>query len=292
MIKSMTGYGSATGQSGQLAVTVELKSVNNRFLDVSVKLPRSYSFAEETVKSLVQQRLGRGKVDVFINVDASKADDVVVHLNEPVVSAYVTALRELAEKYDLPFDTGTTGLSRLPDVFITEKKQVDAEAFTADISVITSQALDAICAMREKEGSRLASDLRGKLDELEASRQQVALRSPETVKAYQERLLAKMQEVLGTAGIDESRILTEAALYADKVAVDEELVRLDSHIRQFRELLASGGAVGRKLDFLIQELNREVNTIGSKCTDLDITKIVLDMKGLIEKIREQAQNIE
>lgn len=292
MVRSMTGYGAATGQSGQLSVTVELKSVNNRFLDVSVKLPRSVSFAEETVKSLVQQRLGRGKVDVFVNIDASKADDVVVRLNEPVVSAYVAALRELAEKYALPFDTGTTGISRLPDVFITEKKQVDAEAFNADLAVITAQALDMICAMREKEGGRLAADLSGKLDELEKFRQQVLLRSPETVKAYQERLLGRMQEVLGTAGIDESRILTEAALFADKVAVDEELVRLDSHIRQFRELLASGGAVGRKLDFLIQELNREVNTIGSKCTDLDITKIVLDMKSLIEKIREQAQNIE
>ena len=292
MIKSMTGYGTASGQSGQLAVTVELKSVNNRFLDVSVKLPRSVSFAEETVKTLAQQRLGRGKVDVFVNIDASKADDVVVHLNEPVVNAYVGALRELAEKYDLVFDTGTTGLSRLPDVFITERKQVDAESFTADLTVIVSQALDAICAMREKEGARLAFDLSGKLDELEGFRQQVLLKSPETVKAYQERLLAKMQEVLGTACIDESRILTEAALFADKVAVDEELVRLDSHIRQFRELLSSGGAVGRKLDFLIQELNREVNTIGSKCTDLDITKIVLDMKALIEKIREQAQNIE
>ena len=292
MIKSMTGYGTAAGASGKLALTVELKSVNNRFLDVSVKLPRSYSFAEEPVKSLVQQKLGRGKVDVFVNIDASKADDVVVRLNEPVVNAYVTALRQLAEQYDVPFDTGTTGLSRLPDVFIMEKQQVDAEAFTADLLAVAAQAADAICAMRETEGARLASDLQQKLDELEAFRQQVAARSPETVREYQERLLAKMQEVLGTAGIDESRILTEAALYADKVAVDEELVRLDSHIHQFRELLADGGAVGRKLDFLIQELNREVNTIGSKCTDLNITKIVLDMKSLIEKIREQAQNIE
>lgn len=292
MVKSMTGYGTATGASGKLALTVELKSVNNRFLDVSVKLPRSYSFAEEPLKSLLQQKLGRGKVDVFVNIDASKADDVVVRLNEPVVNAYVSALRQMAEQYAIPFDTGTTGLSRLPDVFLMEKQQVDAEAFTADLLAVAAEAAEAICRMREAEGGRLAADLLCKLDELEDFRQQVALRSPETVREYQARLLAKMQEVLGTAGIDESRILTEAALYADKVAVDEELVRLDSHIRQFRALLGEGGAVGRKLDFLIQELNREVNTIGSKCTDLSITKIVLDMKALIEKIREQAQNIE
>ena len=292
MISSMTGYGTAAGSSGNLAVTVELKSVNNRFLDASVRLPRLYSFAEEALKGLVQKRLIRGKVDVFVNIDASKDDSVVIRLNEPVLKAYQAAFSEMKQQYMIPDDAGITAYSRLPDIFIVEKQQVDAEAFTADLLRIGGEALDMICAMRAKEGLRLSEDISGKLDELEQMRQFVSLRSPESVKEYRERLLNKMREVLESTDVDESRILTEAALFADKVAVDEELVRLDSHIRQFRELLSAGGAIGRKLDFLIQEMNREVNTIGSKCTDLDITKTVLEMKSCIEKIREQAQNIE
>ena len=292
MISSMTGYGTATGSSGNLAVTVELKSVNNRFLDTSVRLPRLYSFAEEALKGLVQQRLVRGKVDVFVNIDASKDDSVVIRLNEPVLKAYQAAFSEMKQRYLIPDDAGITAYSRLPDMFIVEKQQVDAEAFSVDLLRIAGEALDVICAMRAKEGARLSADIGSKLNELEQMRQFVSRRSPESVKEYQERLLNKMREVLESSNVDESRIITEAALFADKVAVDEELVRLDSHIRQFRELLSAGGAVGRKLDFLIQEMNREVNTIGSKCTDLEITKTVLEMKSCIEKIREQAQNIE
>ena len=292
MICSMTGYGTAAGVSGKLAVTVELKSVNNRFLDTSVRLPRLYSFAEEALKGLIQKRLIRGKVDVFVNIDASRDDSVVIRLNEPVLKAYRAAFAEMKEAYQIPDDAGISAYSRLPDMFIVEKQQVDAEAFTADLLRIAEDALDVICDMRAKEGKRLSADIDSKLDELEEMRQFVSERSPESVKEYRDRLLNKMREVLESSDVDESRILTEAALFADKVAVDEELVRLDSHIRQFRELLASGGAIGRKLDFLIQEMNREVNTTGSKCTDLDITKTVLEMKSCIEKIREQAQNIE
>lgn len=292
MISSMTGYGTAAGNSGKLAVSVEIKSVNNRFLDVSVRLPRQYSFAEEALKSLVQQKLVRGKVDIFVNIDASQDDSVVVRLNEPVLRAYLNAVREMRERFGIPDDAGTTAFSRMPDVFITEKVPVDADAFTADLLEIAQQALEVIRQMRTKEGGRLASDLLSKLDELEQDRQMVALRSPASVEEYRSRLLNKMREVLESENIDEGRILTEAAVYADKVAVDEELVRLDSHLHQFRELLENGGTVGRKLDFLTQELNREVNTIGSKCTDLEITKTVLEMKACIEKIREQVQNIE
>ncbi len=292
MISSMTGYGTASGSSGKLALTVEMKSVNNRFLDVSVRLPRLYSFAEEPLKALVQKSLIRGKVDVFVNIDASKDDSVVVRLNEPVLKAYLEAVREMREQYGIPDDAGTTAFSRMPDVFITEKVPVDAEAFTADLMETAEAALAVIREMRSREGDRLEADILGKLEELEGHRQFVARRSPQSVEEYRTRLLNKMREILESTDIDESRILTEAALYADKVAVDEELVRLDSHIRQFRELLAGGGAVGRKLDFLIQELNREVNTIGSKCTDLEITKTVLEMKACIEKLREQVQNIE
>ena len=292
MICSMTGYGTATGTSGKLSVTVEIKSVNNRFLDASVRLPRLYSFAEEAVKGLVQKRLIRGKVDIFINIDASRDDSVLIRLNEPVLKAYQSAFKEMKEQYQIPDDAGITAYSRLPDVFIIEKQQVDAEAFTADLLRIGAEALDVICAMRAREGERLKEDICLKLDELEEMRQFVSRRSPQSVKEYRERLLNKMREVLESSDVDEGRILTEAALFADKVAVDEELVRLDSHIRQFRELFEGGGPIGRKLDFLIQETNREVNTIGSKCTDLEITKTVLEMKSCIEKIREQAQNIE
>ena len=292
MICSMTGYGTAAGTSGKLAVTVELKSVNNRFLDTSVRLPRLYSFSEDALKGLIQKRLIRGKVDVFVNIDASRDDSVVIRLNEPVLKAYQEAFAEMKETYQIPDDAGITAYSRLPDVFIVEKQQLDADAFSADLLRIAGEALDVICDMRAREGARLSADIGSKLDELEEMRQFVAARSPESVTEYRERLLNKMREVLESSDVDESRILTEAALFADKVAVDEELVRLDSHIRQFRDLLASGGAIGRKLDFLIQEMNREVNTIGSKCTDLDITKTVLEMKACIEKIREQAQNIE
>ena len=292
MIYSMTGYGSADGLSGKTALHVELKSVNNRFLDCSVRLPRSVVFAEESVKNQVQARIGRGKVDVFVTVDSSQEDDVQVTLNEPLLRAYKQAVEKMGLDFLIPNDMGAAAYSRIPDIFILEKKELDREVFLKDLTDTVSAALDAICAMRAREGERLKADLLGKLAELEDLRRAVLARSPETVREYREKLLARMREVLDTAGIDESRILTEAALFADKVAVDEELVRLDSHFRQFRDLLDSGGAVGRKLDFLIQELNREVNTIGSKCVDLEITKTVVEMKSVIEKIREQAQNLE
>ena len=292
MIKSMTGYGSAKGTAEGLEITVELKSVNNRYLDTSVRLPRSFIFAEDAVKSAVQSHISRGKADVFVTVDSSCAGDMSVKVNEALLKGYIEAIGHIAEEYSLANDLTAMSAARLPDVLSVEKKDMDAEQIAAAISEITERALKDFDEMRIREGEKLRDDVMSRLETIDSLVSIVEEKAPETVKEYRERLTQKMAEVLGTAGIDESRILTEAALYADKVAVDEELVRLDSHIHQFRELLAEGGAVGRKLDFLIQELNREVNTIGSKCTDLDITKIVLDMKGLIEKIREQAQNIE
>ena len=292
MIYSMTGYGSGDGLSGKTALHVEVKSVNNRFLDCSVRLPRSCVFAEETVKNLVQARVGRGKVDVFVTVDSSQEDDVEVKLNEPLLRAYQQAVERMGTDFGIPDDMGAAAYSRIPDIFLLEKKELDREVFLSDLTDTVNAALDALCAMRAREGERLKEDLLVKLEELEAMRGTVLERSPETVKEYREKLLARMREVLDSPGIDEGRILTEAALFADKVAVDEELVRLDSHLHAFRDLLEGGGAVGRKLDFLIQELNREVNTIGSKCADLDITRMVVEMKSIIEKIREQAQNIE
>ena len=292
MIKSMTGYGSAKGVSGDLALTVELKSVNNRFLDTSVRMPRLYSYAEDMVRTAVAARVGRGKVDVWVGVENAGAGGITVTINESLIEAYKTAFETMNLKWGIRNDAAASLYSRLPDVFTVEKQEVDAEQFTADLEAVTAEALEAFNAMRGREGDKLASDLLIKLDNLEEMRLAVAKRSPESVARWRERLTARMTEILETRDIDEQRILTEAALFAEKVDVDEEIVRLGSHITQFRGMLEAGGAVGRKLDFLVQEMNRETNTIGSKCTDLDITRIVVDMKAEIEKLREQIQNIE
>ena len=287
LIKSMTGYGSASGKSGDLTVTVELKSVNNRFLDCSVRIPRVYLFAEDRIKSLVQKNVGRGKVDVFVSIDSSAANDVAVRLNEGVAAAYVAAFEELSEKYALKNDLTAVALGRLPDVFTVERKEVDQEAFGADLEAVATEAIAVFERMRCAEGEKLKADILLKLQRVEELAAEIKLLSPQTVEEYRARL-----EVLQTADIDRARIVTEAAIFADKVAVDEELVRLASHIAQMRDMLAKGGAVGRKLDFLTQEMNREANTTGSKCTDAKITRLVVDLKSEIEKIREQILNLE
>ncbi len=292
MIKSMTGYGRASGASGRLQITVELKSVNNRFLDCSVKLPRAYTAAEETLKKTVQNAIARGKVDVFVTVDASQADDVELIVNEPLADSYDKVIKEVAEKYGLPNDATATTVIRLPDVLTIRKKETDTEALTADLNEILKAAIADFDAMREKEGEKLKSDVLARAEEIERLTAIVEERSPRIVSEYREKLLAKMREVLEGATVDESRVITEAAIFADKTAVDEETVRLHSHIAQLRDILKEGGAVGRKLDFLIQEFNREANTIGSKANDADTAKVVVDMKSEIEKIREQIQNIE
>lgn len=292
MIKSMTGYGSAAGMSGDIGLTVELRSVNNRFLDCSVRMPRMYIFAEDKIKAVVQKYISRGKVDVFVTVDSSKADDVVVSLNEPLAEAYIAAYKQMSDKYGLKNDLSAVSLGRIQDIFTVEKKEIDADAFTADIEAVTAAALENFNAMREVEGAKLRSDILAKLENIEALAAKVEERSPQTVAEYRARLEQKMTEVLATADIDKARIVTEAAIFADKVAVDEELVRLKSHIGQMRDMLDKDGAIGRKLDFLTQELNREANTTGSKCNDVEITRMVVDIKSEIEKIREQIQNIE
>lgn len=292
MIKSMTGYGGASGFSGDISITVEVKSVNNRFLDSSVRLPRIYTFAEESVKALVQQHISRGKVDVFITIDISRANDVAIKINKPLAEAYIGAFKEINSEYGLENDLSATTLSKFPDVFIVEKKEIDSEKFTADLCSVVSDALDAFDAMRANEGEKLKTDIFEKLNEIKRMADFIAERSPQTVAEYRLRLEQKMSELLSSTDIDKARLVTEAAIFADKVAVDEELTRLDSHIAQMRDMLNSGGVVGRKLDFLIQEFNREVNTTGSKCNDLEITKRVVDMKSEIEKIREQIQNLE
>ena len=292
MIKSMTGYGSAKGQTGGLEITVELKSVNNRYLDTSVRLPRSFLFAEDAVKSAVQAHISRGKVDVFVSIDTSLADDMTVKVNEPLLKGYIEAIRHISEEYSLANDLTALSVSRFPDVLSVEKKDLDAEAISAALCEVTERALCDFDAMRLREGEKLRDDVLNRLETIDALVATVERESPKTVAEYRSRLEQKMAEVLGTAGIDESRILAEAALFADHIAVDEETVRLRSHMAQLRTMINGNSPTGRKSDFLIQEFNREANTIGSKCQNSDIAHVVVDLKSEIEKIREQIQNIE
>ncbi len=292
MIKSMTGYGSAKGAVEGIEVSVELKSVNNKFLDTSVRLPRSFIFAEETVKAAVQSHISRGKVDVFVTVDTSMADDMVVRVNEPLLKGYIDALQHIADEYALPNDISVMSVSRFPDILSVEKKELDADAVAEGIKSIAEQALQDFDSMRMCEGEKLRNDVLLKLENIESFVGIIEENAPKTVTEYREKLLQKLNEVIGSAGVDESRIITEAAIFADKVAVDEETVRLRSHIAQLRTMLETGSPIGRKIDFLMQEFNREANTIGSKCQNSDIAHVVVDLKSEIEKIREQIQNIE
>ena len=292
MVKSMTGYGRAREMRNGRDITVEVRSVNNRYLDCTVKLPRAYIFAEDRMKARVQQAISRGKVDVFVTIDASAADAAVVAVNEPLARGYYDALTRLKTMFDLSGDITPEVLAKFPDVLAVTKAEEDVEAMAADICAVLDDALAAYNAMRAVEGEKLAADVAGRITTIEAVVGKVEERSPQTVAAYRQRLEAKMQEVLQSTTIDESRILTEAAIFADKIAVDEETVRLRSHIAQLQAMLVSGEPVGRKLDFLIQEVNRECNTIGSKCNDLTIAQDVVNMKAEVEKIREQVQNME
>ena len=292
MVKSMTGYGRAREMRNGRDITVEVRSVNNRYLDCTVKMPRAYIFAEDRMKARVQQAISRGKVDVFVTIDASAADAAVVAVNEPLARGYYDALTRLKTMFDLSSDITPEVLAKFPDVLAVTKAEEDVEAIAADICAVLDDALAAYNDMRAVEGEKLAADVAGRITTIEAVVGKVEERSPQTVAAYRQRLEAKMQEVLQSTTIDESRILTEAAIFADKIAVDEETVRLRSHIAQLQAMLVSGEPVGRKLDFLIQEVNRECNTIGSKCNDLTIAQDVVNMKAEVEKIREQVQNME
>ena len=292
MVKSMTGYGRAEETIRGCTITVELRSVNNRYLDCNIRLPRLYLFAEDGIKSRVQNIISRGKVDVFVTLDYAGKEEVKVTVNRPVADGYYGALKQLAQSYQLSEDISVSLLSRFPDVLLAEKAEEDTEQRAQDIYSVLDRALADFDEMRTKEGSRLRDDILSRAAAIENMVTFVEERSPQTVSEYRAKLEARMQEVLQNTQIDESRLLTEAAIFADKVAVAEETVRLRSHIAQLREMLSKGGATGRKLDFLIQEFNREANTIGSKCSDIQIARQVVDINAEIEKIREQVQNIE
>ena len=292
MVKSMTGYGRAVETINGREFTVELRSVNNRYLDCTVKLPRMLSFAEDTVKQAVKATISRGKVDVYISVHAEGASDVKVTLNGAMVEGYLAAMKQMVTDYGVHDDISVSLISRMPEVFSIEKPEVDEEQLKADLMSVVQKALANYDAMRAVEGKALEADLRNRGNTILELVAQVEAGNGQTVIDYRTRLENKLKEVLANTAIDESRILTEAAIFADKVAVDEETVRLRSHLEQMNNMLTSGGAIGRKLDFLLLEMNRESNTIGSKCSDVKLARIVVDIKAELEKIREQTQNIE
>lgn len=293
MIKSMTGYGRARETRNSRDITVEVRAVNNRYLDCTVKMPRLYIFAEDALKQRVQRAVSRGKVDVFVTVDASAADVTQVTVNRELAAQYAAALRELAEVCGAEgYKVTPEALARFADVLTATKADEDLETVSADLCAVLDQALAAFNEMRAVEGAKLAEDIGNRLNVIEDCTAKVEARSPETVAEYRAKLTARMQEALQSVTIDPQRILTEAAIYADKVAVDEETVRLRSHVAQLRTMLESSAPMGRKMDFLIQEVNRESNTIGSKCGDVSIAQVVVDLKAEVEKMREQVQNIE
>lgn len=292
MIRSMTGYGSAKGTVDGLEFTVELKSVNNRFLDTSVRLPRSFLFAEDMIKSGVQKHITRGKVDVFVTMENTGSGEMQVKINENLAKGYIEAVRSLAEQYGLPNDLTALSVSRFPDVLSVEKRELDAAAISEGLSAILENALQDFDRMRLREGEKLRDDVLSRLETIDKLVALIEKNAPQTVEEYRRRLELKMAEVLGTAGIDENRILSEAAIFADRVAVDEETVRLRSHMAQLDGMIRGESPIGRKIDFLVQEFNREANTIGSKCQNMQISYVVVELKSEIEKIREQIQNIE
>ena len=291
-IKSMTGYGRAVETIGNREITVEIRSVNNRYLDCTVKVPRLFGFAEDPIKRMVKESISRGKVDVFVSVNVTAGTDTRVTLNRPVLESYLAAMKTIAADYGVTDDISVTALTRFSDIFVVEKQEEDEEQTLKDILSVVAEALSRHTEMRTKEGAAMEADLRSRAATILSLVSQVEARSPLTVQSYRERLFQKMKEVLESTTIDESRILTAAAVFADKVAVDEETVRLRSHFDQLDSMLRSGGPIGRKLDFLLQEMNREANTIGSKGNDLEQARNVVAIKAELEKIREQVQNIE
>lgn len=292
MIKSMTGYGRAQQLVDGMNITVEIKSVNHRYFEFSSKLPRSYGFLDEKLKSFFNGKLTRGKMECYVQIEAVEEPDTVISLNHSLVKGYLDAYKELSETYGLENNIKVSDISRVSDIFTVRKQAADEEKIWNAVSVVAQSALEGFVAMREREGERLKADILLRLDEIISCVEFIEVRSPETVKEYNEKLLGRLKELLAEAHIEEQRILTEAAIFADKIAVAEETVRLRSHILQLRSFLEQSDAVGKKMDFLVQELNREANTIGSKAQDVEIARRVVSIKAEIEKIREQIQNIE
>jgi len=292
LIRSMTGYGRATKIAAGYTITIELRSVNHRYFDCTVRAPRVFVYMEEPVKARLQKAVARGKVDVFVTLEAGEDSGLKVELNLAAADSYVAALKELKERYSLDGKIELMSLARFPEVFTVEKAEADEDELLAAVLSTLDEALEGYIEMSAREGENLAADILARAAGILEAVDRIEARSEAAVADYREKLLARMKDLLASVTIDESRILTEAAIYADKTAITEEAVRLRSHVAQLRELFAAGGQVGRKLDFLIQEFNREANTIGSKGNDVELAREVVDLKAEIEKIREQVQNIE
>lgn len=292
MIKSMTGYGRSQETIAGKDITVEIKSVNHRYFEFSSRISRGYGFLEDKLKSFVQSQISRGKIDVYVSVVSIDDGSVIVELNKSLAAGYISALKKLSDEYGIKDDLSVSTLARYSDIFTICRAPEDEAAVWDAVRTVAQKAVDNFIRMREIEGERLRDDIISRLDFISDAVSVVEQKSPETLALYQSRLRAKIEEVIGDTRIDEQRLLTECAIFADRIAVDEETVRLRSHIDQFHAIMQADEAVGRKLDFLVQEINRETNTIGSKAQNTEIAHTVVAIKGEIEKIREQIQNIE
>lgn len=292
MIKSMTGFGREQGIVDGYEILVEIRSVNHRYFEFSSRIPRSFSYLDEKLKSFIGEKISRGKVETSVSISKTEGAEAEIEVNLDMAQGYVKALRQANELLELNDDLSLSNITRFPDVFKIQKVQDDEEVVWNAVSQICSKALDKFVDMREIEGEKMYDDISSRLNFIEEKTNEIESIMPSIIESYKNRLYSKIKETLDDKNIDEQRILTEVAIFSDKIAVDEETVRLHSHISQFREMINSEEPVGRKLDFLVQELNREVNTIGSKAQDLSVTKTVVDLKSEIEKIREQIQNIE
>ena len=294
MIKSMTGFGRCRTVLHGREISVEIKSVNHRFFEFSCRTPKGYGFLDDKLKALVNSRVSRGKIDMFVTVGTAEDTPAEVKINHSLVSGYINAMKEISETYGIENDVTVTAISRFPDVYTVSKAQEDEEEITADVLEAANTAIDGFIAMREAEGEKMKADILGRAEVILATVDEIDERSPQTVKEYEERLLDRINKTLldYNINIDEQRVLTEVAVFADKVAVAEETVRLRSHFAQLSKIMESQTPIGREIDFIIQEMNREANTIGSKVQDAEIAHKVVKIKSEIEKIREQIQNIE
>ncbi len=292
MIRSMTGYGRAQAVVDGLDITVEIKSVNHRYFEFSARTPRGYSFVEEKLKSYAQSRVSRGKIDMYVTIVAVDNPACEVVLNEALAQSYVDAIRKISEVTGVRDDLSNAVVARYQDIFTVRRAVADEEQVCENIMTVVREAMDRFVEMREAEGAKMRADVESRVETIKGYVAKIEERSPQTVAEYMQKLRAKISDLLGGATVDEQRLITEVAIYADKVAVAEETVRLRSHFDQLAQMMESGEAIGRKLDFLVQEMNRETNTIGSKAQDVTLAHIVVDVKAELEKIREQIQNIE
>ncbi len=292
MLKSMTGFGRANAVIDGLDITVEIRAVNHRYFEFACRMPRTYQFIEEPLKSLCQQSVSRGKIEMSVFIEDNSEQSIDMAINRPYVKAYIEAIKKLSKEFGIKNDIKASSLARNPEIFKTARKEQPDETAAEAVLSVAAKAVESFVMMRQTEGEKLCHDISSRAKLIIDKVAFIEQRSPETVKAYRERLEQRIKELIDDANVDEQRLITETAIFADKVAVAEETVRLRSHIKQLEALMEADGPVGKKLDFIVQEMNRETNTIGSKAQDIDIAHTVVDIKSEIEKIREQVQNIE